>query len=118
MRSAFVNIRTQVLLWGAQRVSAAVLALCVIVHLATIVYAVRNGLDAAEILGRTRGNPSWAAFYAVFVAAVTVHAPIGLRSILSETFGWRGRGLDVAMFAVALTLLTWGSRAVYAVFGA
>ena len=38
------------MLWIAQRASAAVLALCVVVHLATIIYAVRGGLTAAEIL--------------------------------------------------------------------
>jgi fumarate reductase subunit C len=56
VRSAIVNARDQALLWAAQRISAAVLALCVVVHLVTIIYAVRNGLSAAEILGRTRGN--------------------------------------------------------------
>jgi fumarate reductase subunit C len=111
-----VSVRSQVLLWTAQRASAAVLAVCVLVHLVTVIYAVRNGLSAAEILGRTRGNVAWAAFYALFVAAVAVHAPIGLRSILAETFGWRGRGLDVLVMAVALTLAMWGFRAVYAVF--
>ncbi len=112
----FVNIRGQVLLWTAQRISAAVLALCVIVHLITIIYAVRNGLSAAEILGRTRGNAGWAAFYSVFVLAVAVHAPIGLRNFLSETFNWRGSGLNIAVMAMALTLAMWGFRAVFAVF--
>ena len=111
-----MNVRTQVLLWTAQRASAAVLALCVLVHLVTIIYAVRNGLSAGEILGRTRGNVAWAAFYALFVAAVSIHAPIGLRNFLSETLDWRGRGLDVAVMAIALTLAMWGFRAVYAVF--
>ena len=111
-----VSVRSQVLLWTAQRASAAVLALCVLVHLVTIIYAVRNGLSAGEILGRTRGNVAWAAFYALFVAAVSVHAPIGLRNFLSETFDWRGRRLDVAVMAIALTLAMWGFRAVYAVF--
>jgi fumarate reductase subunit C len=111
-----MSVRAQVLLWTAQRISAAVLAVCVVVHLVTIIYAVRNGLSAAEILGRTRGSYAWSGFYAIFVAAVTVHAPIGLRTILSETFGWRGRGLDVAVMAIALTLAMWGLRAVYAVF--
>jgi fumarate reductase subunit C len=111
-----VSARSQVLLWGAQRVSALVLAACVIVHLATVLYAVRNGLSAAEILGRTRGNGAWLAFYSVFVAALAVHAPIGLRSILAETAGWRGRGADVFAMAVALTLAMWGWRAVWAVF--
>jgi fumarate reductase subunit C len=111
-----VNVRTQVLLWTAQRASAAVLAICVIVHLVTIIYAVRSGLSAAEILGRTRGSTAWAAFYSLFVAAVAVHAPIGLRNFLAETFDWRGGSLDLVVMVLALTLAMWGFRAVYAVF--
>ena len=111
-----MNVRTQVLLWTAQRASAAVLAVCVIVHLVTIIYAVRNGLSAAEVLGRTRGSTAWAGFYSIFVAAVAVHAPIGLRSVLSETFSWRGRGLDVLVIAMGAALALWGFRAVCSVF--
>jgi succinate dehydrogenase subunit C len=111
-----VNTRSQVLLWGAQRVSAAVLALCVVVHLATIIYAVRNGLSAAEILGRTRGSVGWFAFYAVFVAAAAIHAPIGLRNVLAEAVGWRGLGADTFALLVALAIALWGWRAVWAVF--
>jgi fumarate reductase subunit C len=109
-----MNTRSQVLLWGAQRVSAMVLALCVIVHLITIIYAVRSGLSAAEILARTRGSFAWGGFYVLFVAAVAVHAPIGVRNILAE-MGWRGRGIDVLLFALALMLALWGLRAVWAV---
>lgn len=109
-----MNTRSQVLLWGAQRISAMVLAVCVIVHLITIIYAVRNGLSAAEILGRTRGSVAWGLFYALFVAAVAVHAPIGVRNICAE-FGWRGRGVDISMLVLALSLVMWGLRAVWAV---
>jgi fumarate reductase subunit C len=49
---------TQARLWYVQRLSAMVMALCVLVHLAGIIYAVRSGLTAAEILGRTHNN--WA----------------------------------------------------------
>jgi fumarate reductase subunit C len=111
-----VNIRGQVLLWTAQRVSAAVLALCVVVHLATMIYAVRHGLSAAEILGRTRGNYAWLAFYATFVAAVAIHAPIGVRTIVGETLGWRGARVDFVMLVLAAALAAWGWRAVVAVF--
>ena len=110
------RVRTQVLLWTAQRVSAVILAVCVLVHLATIIYAVRNGLSAAELLGRTRGSTGWLAFYAVFVAAVSIHAPIGLRGVLAETFNWRGAGLEITVMAMSLALAAWGFRAVYAVF--
>ena len=116
MSDAKLSVRAQVLLWAAQRASAAVLAICVIVHLATIIYAVRSGLSAAEILGRTHGNAAWAAFYAVFVIAVAVHGPIGMRNVLSETFGWRSSGLDWTVTALGLAFALWGFRAVYAVF--
>jgi fumarate reductase subunit C len=105
-------------LFLAQRASAAVLAFAAVVHLATIIYAVRGGLTAAEVLGRTRGNGWFLAFYALFVAAVAVHAPIGLRNILSEWTPWRGMAADLAACAFALLLLLLGLRAVLAVYAA
>jgi fumarate reductase subunit C len=109
-------LRSQALLWIAQRASAAVLALCVIVHLATIVYAVRGGLSGAEILARTRGNAGWLAFYSLFVLAVTVHAPIGMRAVLGEWLGWHGRSRDVMLLLFAVVLAWMGMRAVLTVF--
>ena len=50
-----MTFRGEARLWVAQRASAAILALCVAVHLVTIIYAVRHGLTAGEILERTRG---------------------------------------------------------------
>lgn len=104
--------RVETLLWLAQRASAAVLGVCVLVHLATIVLAVRGGLSAAEILARTQASVGWALFYAVFVLAVAIHAPIGLRTIAREWLGWRGRSLEFAMLAAALALAILGWRAV------
>ena len=105
------------MLWMMQRASAAVLALCVVVHLATIIYAVQGGLSAAEILGRTRGNVAWLAFYSIFVLAVSVHAPIGLRSVFIEWLRWRGRSRDPVLLLLALALAWMGMRAVFSVFG-
>jgi fumarate reductase subunit C len=107
--------RGESLLWLAQRSSAAVLGLCVVVHLATMIVAVRGGLSAAEILGRTRGSVLWAAFYVVFVLGVAIHAPIGLRAMLAELRGAHGRGIDASMLAFAAALLALGLRAVFAV---
>ena len=107
--------RAQSLLWVAQRASAAVLALAVVIHLATMIVAVRGGLTAAEILARTRGSVAWAAFYAAFVIAVAIHAPIGLRTVLAEWRGAPSRSGDRAMIALALLLLIVGLRAVVAV---
>ena len=111
-----MNVKMQTSLWIAQRASAAVLTLCVAVHLATMVYAIRGGLSAAEILSRTRGNMGWLVFYTMFVLAVTVHAPIGLRSVVTEWFGWRGTSRDVLLLGLAMLLAWLGMRAVFGVF--
>lgn len=111
-----MSFRSETLLWVAQRASAAVLGACVAVHLATMIYAVRGGLSAAEILSRTQGSVAWLAFYAVFVLAVVVHAPIGLRAVLGEWFGWRSRSRDLALLAFAALLAWAGMRAVFGVF--
>ena len=111
-----MNVKAQTFLWVAQRASAMALGLCVLVHLATMIYAVRGGLGAAEILSRTRGNPGWLAFYSVFVLAITVHVPIGLRAVLGEWMGWRGRSRDLALVLIGMILAWGGMRAVFAVF--
>ncbi|HEY7240791.1 MAG TPA: succinate dehydrogenase [Burkholderiales bacterium] len=111
-----MTTRAETILWIAQRASAAVLALCVAVHLATIIYAVQGGLTAAEILGRTRGNHAWLAFYSVFVVAASVHAPIGLRAVCLEWLRWRGASRDVALTFLAAALAWLGMGAVLSVF--
>ena len=109
------SVRTQALLWYGQRLSAMVLAVCVVVHLVVIVYAVRGGLSAGEILGRTRGNWSFAAFYTVFVIACAIHASIGVAGVVDELVGGRGGLRMLLTQAIALLILVMGLRAVYAV---
>ena len=111
-----MSYRSQTTLWLGQRASAAVLALCVVVHLATIVYAVRGGLSAEEITARIHGNPAWLAFYSLFVLAAAVHVPIGLRTIAIEWLHWRGRSRDVALMIFSLLLVWLGLRAALALF--
>ena len=110
-----MSVRGETRLWLAQRASAAVLALCVTVHLVTMIVAVNGGLTAADILGRTRGSGVWAGFYALFVIAVSIHAPIGLRTIASEWLSWRGRAADLFWLAVGVALFAVGFLAVAAV---
>ena len=110
--------RREVALWVAQRATAVVLAFCVVVHLVTIVYAVRGGLSAGEILARTRGNYAWAAFYTVFVLAVAIHGAIGLRTVAAVWVGFRGETAELTMTVIGFALTLMGLRAVIAVFGA
>ncbi len=103
------------ILFVMQRASAAILAPLVIVHLGLIMFAVRGGLSADEILARTQGNAWWAVFYGVFVIAVAVHAPIGLRNILREWTTATRAVVDWPMAFLALLLLGLGLRAVAAI---
>jgi fumarate reductase subunit C len=114
--AAGLAAKTEVWLWIAQRASAALLALCVLVHLVTIIYAVRHGLTGAAILERTRGNVAGLAFYVLYVSAIAVHAPIGLRTLCQEWLGWRSMSLNWCMSAIALALFVFGLRAAWAVF--
>lgn len=112
-----MNPVRQARLWYVQRISAMVLALCVLVHLATIVLAMQGGLSASEVLARTRGSSLAAVFYVVFVVSAAVHAPIGVAKILEEALGWRGRPVVVFMHVFGLALLALGLAAVWGVVG-
>ena len=106
-----MNVRLY--LW--QRATAAVMAPLVIVHIAVIFYATRHGMSAADILARTRGSVAWAAFYGLFVLAVSIHAAIGLRNILSEWIPLNERRIDACVVFFGLLLAVLGMRAVAAV---
>lgn len=106
-----MNVR----LYIAQRLTAALMLPLILTHLVLILYATRNGLSAAEILGRTRGSVAWAAFYALFVVLAAIHGSIGLRTVAHEWFAVNGRALDGIMWGSGLVLTGLGLRAVAAV---
>jgi fumarate reductase subunit C len=110
-----MSARREARLWAAQRLTAAVLAFCVAVHLVTIVYAVRGGLSAAEVLSRTRGSLAWMAFYGLFVVAAATHGSIGVRTVAMEWLGWRKSSADLLMGVIAIGFTALGLQAVYAV---
>src|ERR1700750_427351 len=97
-------------LYSAQRGTAVILAFAVTIHLVTIIYAIRGGLTAGEILARTHGNRWFLGFYLVFALVAAIHAPIGLRAILREWSKWRGRSLDIALLVLSALLLVLGVR--------
>jgi fumarate reductase subunit C len=105
----------QAKLWYAQRISAMVLGICVAIHLLIIFYAIRGGLSAQEILGRTQGNVGFAIFYEIFVLACFVHAPIGVANILQETFPKGGLAKPISTL-LAILILVLGTVAVCGVF--
>ena len=101
--------------WYLQRISAMVLALCVVVHIGVIIYAVRGGLSGAEILGRTRGNWGFGLFYTIFVLACAVHVPVGVANIAEEWLGWSNRRARVLFYVSGLLIAALGLRAVIGV---
>ena len=110
-----MSAATQAKLWYWQRISAMLLALFVVVHLVTLVYAVRGGLTGAEILGRTRGSWIAALFYGGFVLTAAVHAPIGIARVAEEWLGLNRRASYAAAAAFGVVVVLSGLRAVYAV---
>ena len=106
-----MNVRLYV--W--QRGTAALMVPLVAVHLAVIFYATRQGLSAADILSRTRGSIAWAAYYGLFVAAVSIHAAIGVRNVLTEWSPLTERSAGRLAVAFGLLLAALGFRAVAAV---
>lgn len=111
-----MSARAQVWLWMAQRASAAVLAVAVCIHLGTVIYAVRGGLSAAEIIARVQGNVAWLGFYVIFVLAAAVHAPIGIRTILVETTPLPPRLADALSAAVLAMILYLGLRTAFGLY--
>lgn len=102
-------------LYLAQRITALIMAPLVLGHLAVMIYAVQGGLDAAEILSRTRGSVSWGLFYGVFVLAASIHAAIGLRVVVHEYLKVTGAALSAFTSLTGLLLFFLGARAVLAV---
>ncbi|HKJ53407.1 MAG TPA: succinate dehydrogenase [Gammaproteobacteria bacterium] len=104
-------------LYIAQRLSAAILAPLVLLHLGVMIYAIQGGLSAEEILARTRGSLLWGGIYGLFAIAVAVHAATGMRNILREWARLREPWLALASWAFFGGLLFAGLRAVAAVVG-
>lgn len=101
--------------WYWQRVSAMVLAIFVVVHLAIMVYAMKGGLTAAEILSRTQGNWIFGAFYAAFVIACAVHVPIGVAKIAKEWGSMSGKSAQLLSRFLVAVILVMGFAAVWGV---
>ena len=110
------NAKTETRLWVWQRASAAVLGICVFVHLGMIIYAVQDGLSAMEIIDRVSGNLAWFSFYALFIIAVAIHAPIGVRTILNEMTTLSARQTHMIMAVLSLAILSMGFRAVIGLY--
>ena len=106
-----MNVRLYV--W--QRATAALMVPLVAVHLAVIFYATRQGFSATDILARTRGSIAWGAYYGLFVAAVSIHAAIGVRNVLAEWSPLNDRRAGQLAVAFGLLLAALGLRAVAAV---
>lgn len=107
--------RLELWLFAAQRLTAMVLAPLVLLHLATMIYAVQDGLSAAEILARTQGSIFWGGMYGLFILAASVHGAIGLRAILREMTPLRGAGANLAAAAFLTAILALGWRALAAI---
>ena len=90
-------------LFMLQRVTALIMAPLVLGHLAVMVYAIRGGLSTGAVLSRTQGSLPWALFYGTFVAAVSIHAAIGVRVVAAEVLRIRGVLLNALSLALCVS---------------
>jgi fumarate reductase subunit C len=105
-----MNVRLYV--W--QRSTAALMAPLVMIHIAVIFYATRQGMTAADILSRTHHSAVWASYYTIFIAAVSIHAAIGIRNILTDWVPLTDRGAGWCATIVGVVLALLGFHAVVA----
>ena len=105
-----MNVRLYV--W--QRATAALMVPFVLVHIAVIFYATHRQMTSADILSRTHGSAVWASFYSVFVAAVSIHASIGVRNILTEWTPLSDRAAGWCVVGLGIMLALLGLHAVVA----
>jgi len=73
----------QGLLWLGQRLSALLIAVGLVLHLAAIHLTPGAGVSFREVAARL-ASPGWRAFEAAFLVAVTFHAVGGLRIIVED----------------------------------
>ncbi|MFT5894856.1 MAG: fumarate reductase subunit C [bacterium] len=102
-------------LYVLQRLTALVIAPLTLVHIGVMIYAIQGGLSASEILGRTQDSIFWFLFYGLFVISVSIHAAIGMRVIIAETFKVGGLLLNAISWGMLLLSLYMGALAVLAV---
>jgi fumarate reductase subunit C len=105
-------MNVQLYVW--QRATAALMVPLVLVHIAVIFYATRQQMTAADILSRTHDSVVWASYYGLFVAAVSIHASIGVRNILTEWSPLEDRAAGWCAVFLGIVLALLGSHAIAA----
>ncbi len=108
--------RLDLWLWLLQRGTAVLLALFVLIHLGTIIWATGAGLSAEAIVGRVAGNLPFLIFYALFVLAAALHGAVGLRAVLGDVLRTKGV-VDAICLAFCALLLWLGWRAAFGLYG-
>ena len=104
------------ILFVVQRATGAILAILLLVHLITIMFAVQGELTVAEILSRVQSNIAWIAFYGLFIITAVVHSMIGLRNIIAEMTGLSKRAVDLVVTFYAVFSLVLGYEALNAIW--
>jgi len=103
-------------LFYLQRASGVLLAALLVIHLATIGYAVQGELTVSEIIDRVRSNRLWSVFYFLFIVIALAHASIGLRNVLTEMLNIPKRAVDAAAAAYLIAALYLGFGAMQAIW--
>jgi len=112
-----MSLTTEERLWRLSRLSAAGLALCVMLHMTLIIAIMHRGVSAADILHRAHTHPEWLLFYSLFLLCISLHAALGIRTLLTEWINPGKRACLLLSALFGLILLAMGARALCGVFG-
>ena len=103
-----INRDVETFIWLLQRLSAIILSACTIIHIITIINSVKIGLTSADIINRIGANYGWFIFYLIFVLSASIHAPIGIRSILKESTNASNVTITLITIIFAILLVSLG----------
>jgi fumarate reductase subunit C len=102
--------------WLMQRLTGLVLAICLVVHVASTHLLRAGHIDAAFVRERLAQEPAMMAFYGIFIVALVYHACNGIWAVLLDFNASRGarRAMGVLLYLAGAALVSFGFVALHA----
>jgi succinate dehydrogenase / fumarate reductase membrane anchor subunit len=109
--------RVSSLIWYLQRFSGILLLIGLAVHFWVLHFANKTGEYIYKDVAERLSNPSWKAFYIVFLVVVIYHAMVGLRMVI---FDFRipnslRRLVSIGLLIAGVILFLWGMNSLLSV---
>ncbi len=109
--------RVNSLIWYLQRFSGIILLIGLGVHFWVLHFANKTGEYLYQDVAQRLSNPSWKAFYIVFLAVVIYHAMVGLRMVVFDFRlpNFLRKLFSIGILILGVALFIWGMNSLIAV---